>query len=171
MDASTRSHFALFGLPERFALDDAALAEAWRRVQGAVHPDRFAQAGDAQRRVAMQWAAQANEAIAVLRDPVRRGAYLAERRGSPVEAESNTAMPAEFLVEQMQWREALDEAREANDAAARERLAGEVARERDRLIGRLAEALDLRNDAAEAARLVRRLMFVDRFAADLAPAG
>ena len=68
------------------ANDDAALAEAWRRVQGAVHPDRFAQAGDAQRRVAMQWAAQANEAIAVLRDPVRRGAYLAERRGSPVEA-------------------------------------------------------------------------------------
>ena len=171
MDPFAKSHFELFGLPERFAIDREALEAAYRRVQGAVHPDRFAQAGAAERRAAMQWAAQANEALATLRDPVRRGAYLAERRGAPIGAESNTAMPARFLAEQMQWREALDEARDARDAAALGRLAHEVARERARLIERLAEALDERDDAAEAARLVRRLMFVDRFAADLAPGG
>lgn len=168
MDPSSRSHFELFGLPERFAIDRGALDAAYRHVQRAVHPDRFAHASSAERRAAMQWAAQANEALATLRDPVRRGAYLAERRGCPVGAESNTAMPAAFLVEQMQWREALDDARDAADAAAVQRLAETVAAARNAMIEQLRVALDERDDPAAAVALVRQLMFLDRFAADLA---
>ena len=92
MNDPRQDHFALFDLPVRFALDDGELEQAYRRVQAQVHPDRFASAGAAERRVAMQWAARANEAFRTLRSPVARAAYLCERHGQPIEAESNTAM-------------------------------------------------------------------------------
>lgn len=167
MDAHSKSHFALFGLPERFALDPDALEAAYRRVQAAVHPDRFATAGDTERRIAMQWAAQANEAHSVLRDPARRAAYLAERRGAAIQAESNTAMPADFLALQMQWHEALDDARDAGDPAAVAALRAQVAAERDATLERIARALDVEGDAPAAAQGVRKLMFVERLLADL----
>ena len=167
MDAHSKSHFALFGLPERFALDPDALEAAYRRVQAAVHPDRFATAGDTERRIAMQWAAQANEAHSVLRDPSRRAAYLAERRGAAIQAESNTAMPADFLALQMPWHEALDDARDAGDPAAVAALRAQVAAERDATLERIARALDVEGDAPAAAQGVRKLMFVERLLADL----
>ena len=102
--------FALFDLPVRYALDRAALESAYRGVQGIVHPDRFATASESDRRVAVQWATAANEAVRILRDPVKRAAALCERHGHAIRAESNTAMPAAFLRQQMAWREALDEA-------------------------------------------------------------
>ena len=167
MDAHSKSHFALFGLPERFALDADALEAAYRRVQAAVHPDRFATAGDTERRIAMQWAAQANEAHSVLRDPLKRAAYLAERRGAPIQAESNTAMPADFLALQMRWHEALEDARDAGDPAALHALRIQVAAEREATLERVARALDVDEDAVAAAQGVRRLMFVERLLADL----
>lgn len=160
-------HFALFDLPPRFALDLAALEQAYRRVQGHVHPDRFAAAGAAEQRVAMQWAALANEAFRTLRSPLARAAYLCEQHGHPIEAESNTAMPASFLMQQMQWREALDEAR-GGDRAAAQALAREVEERRDGVLARVARALDERNDYAEAAAGVRELHFIDRFRDELA---
>jgi molecular chaperone HscB len=160
-------HFALFGLPARFALDQTSLDEAYRRVQAQVHPDRFAAAGAAERRVAMQWAARANEAYRTLRSPVTRAAYLCERNGQPIEAESNTAMPAAFLMQQMAWREELDEARHGDAEAAR-RLAREVEGRRDEALARVAAALDERRDYAAAAAGVRELHFIDRFRDELA---
>jgi molecular chaperone HscB len=160
-------HFALFGLPPRFALDLASLEQAYRRVQGQVHPDRFAAAGAAERRVAMQWAARANEAFRTLRSPVARAAYLCERHGQPIEAESNTAMPAAFLMQQMQWREELDEAR-TGDREAAHALAREVEARRDEVLARVASALDERHDYPAAAAGVRELYFIDRFREELA---
>lgn len=165
MNTLPSNHFVLFGLPERFAIDRDALEAAYRRVQAMVHPDRHATAGDAERRVAMQWAAQANEAVRVLRDPVARGAYLAGLRGAPVRAESNTAMPSDFLLRQMEWHEALDEVRAGQGDEAALRI--EVQSERTALLAALGEALDTRHDAAGAAALVRQLMFVDRVLAGL----
>ncbi len=160
-------HFALFDLPPRFAIDEASLEQAYRRVQGQVHPDRFAAAGAAERRVAMQWAARANEAFRTLRSPLARAAYLCERHGQPIEAESNTAMPAAFLMQQMQWREALDEVR-GGDGAGALALAREVEARRDEVLERVASALDERHDYAEAAAGVRQLHFIDRFRDELA---
>jgi molecular chaperone HscB len=160
-------HFALFDLPPRFALDEASLEQAYRRVQAQVHPDRFASAGAAERRVAMQWAARANEAFRTLRSPLARAAYLCERHGQPIEAESNTAMPAQFLMQQMQWREELDEARSGEREAA-QALAREVEARRDEVLARLASALDERHDYADAAAGVRELHFIDRFRDELA---
>ena len=158
--------FTLFGLPARFALDRAELDARWRALQAEVHPDRFAHEGAAAQRVAMQWALRVNEAYARLKDPLRRGAYLCELRGVPIEAERNTAMPPAFLMRQMAWREALDDA--GDDAAAVERLDDQVAADERAMVAALGQRLDEQQDAAGAAEAVRALMFVARFRGDIA---
>jgi molecular chaperone HscB len=160
----TDDDFTLFGLPRRFALERAALDARWRQLQGEVHPDRFAAEGAAAQRVAMQWAVRVNQAYARLKDPLARGAYLCELAGVPVQAEHNTAMPAEFLLQQMQWREALDDARGAAEVQALDDAV--AAHERQRMAA-LQSALDERQDAQAAAAEVRALMFVARFRADI----
>jgi molecular chaperone HscB len=165
-DAFAQDPFALFGLPQRYAIDADALTEAWRRLQGAVHPDRFAAAGAAQQRVALQWSSRINGAYRTLRDPLQRAACLCELRGAPIDAERNTAMPAEFLVQQMDWREQLDDA--DGDAAALDALARTVQRERDAVYARLGALLDgAAPDAPAASAQVRVLMFIERFHQDL----
>src|SRR5690606_7714718 len=158
------SDFELFGLPEAFALDRAALDARWKELQREAHPDRFASADPALQRQAMQWSVRINEAYQRLKDPLQRGAYLCERRGAPIQAESNTAMPADFLMQQMQWREALEE---SDGADALDALADEVVQARSARIEALGRALDELGDASEAARQVRALMFVERFARDV----
>ena len=116
--------FTLLGLRRAFALDRGQLDAAWKALQAQVHPDRFAAEGGTAQRLAMQWAVRVNEAYACLKDPLSRAAYLCELRGVAIDAERNTAMPAAFLMQQMAWREALDE---AADAGAVERLDAEVA--------------------------------------------
>jgi molecular chaperone HscB len=157
--------FTLFGLPQRQALDRAELDRCRRALQAATHPDRFASEGPAAQRIAMQWAVRVNEAYARLKNPITRGAYLCELRGTAIDAERNTAMPASFLVQQMQWREALDE---AGTLAAVRALDDAVAREEAQMLERLATLLDGQGDTAAAAAQVRALMFVARFRADLA---
>jgi len=156
--------FELFGLPRRFALDRGELDARRRALQGEVHPDRFAGADAAAKRAAMQSAVRVNKAHARLADPLKRAAYLCELAGTPVRAEDNTAMPLDFLREQMAWRESLDDAgsRAEVDAVARD-LAGA----RRAAYERLASALDEHRDFAAAAREVRALMFIERFAADV----
>jgi len=164
----TDNDFVLFGLPERQALDRARLDECRRELQAQVHPDRFAAEGAAAQRVAMQWAVRVNEAHARLKDPLRRAAYLCELRGVPIDAERNTAMPAAFLMRQMQWREALDEAADAADpAAAIEALDAQVAADERAGLARLQQQLDVDVDTAAAAAEVRALMFVARFREDI----
>jgi molecular chaperone HscB len=167
MSSLTRNHFDLFGLPAAFRLDRAALDSAYRAVQGTVHPDRYAAGSDTDRRLAMQLAAQANEAYRTLRDPALRAGYLCALRGVDVGIESNTALPADFLMQQMEWRERLDDATDGRDVPALESLRDELAEQRDALLRELAAAIDERGDFAEAAGLVRRLMFLDRFASGI----
>ena len=156
--------FTLFGVPARQRQDRAALDARWRALQAEVHPDRFAAEGAAAKRVAMQWSVRVNEAYQRLKDPLRRAAYLCELRGAPVEAESNTAMPTDFLMRQMQWREALDEAATETDMRA---LDAAVTAERSALHAALERTLDDEGDAATAAAQVRVLMFVERFRDDV----
>ncbi|WP_088286715.1 Fe-S protein assembly co-chaperone HscB [Ideonella sp. A 288] len=156
--------FTLFGLTPMFALDRAALDAQWRALQSQVHPDRFAGEGGSAQRVAMQWAVRVNEAYQRLKDPLQRGAYLCELRGAPIQAENNTAMPAAFLMQQMAWREALDD---AVGVAQVEALDEAVAAQERVLQDALRVALDERSDAPAAAQQVRALMFVARFRDDI----
>ena len=116
--------FTLFGLREGFALDARMLDQRWRELQAEVHPDRFAADGAAAQRIAMQWAVRVNQAYRRLKDPLQRAAYLCERRGAPIDAERNTAMPPVFLAQQMAWREALDEAERRGRGAGLGRRGG-----------------------------------------------
>jgi molecular chaperone HscB len=156
--------FTLFGLPERHALDRAELDVRWRQLQAEVHPDRFAGDGAAAQRIAMQWAVRVNEAYQRLKDPLRRAAYLCERRGAAIQAHDNTAMPAAFLMQQMQWREALEE---ASDAVAVQGLEAEVVAAERTMLADVARLLDEAGDAPAAAAQVRALMFLDRFRQDI----
>lgn len=156
--------FTLFELPARHALDRTVLDTRRRELQGQVHPDRFAAEGAAAQRLAMQWAVRVNEAYQRLKDPISRAAYLCDLRGVPVEAERNTAMPTAFLMQQMQWREALEEATTSGEVAA---LDEQVQQDEATMRTRLTELLDGQNDTAAAAAQVRALMFVARFRQDI----
>jgi molecular chaperone HscB len=158
-------HFELFGLPPRFAIDLDALERAYKDVQARVHPDRFASGTAAERRVAMQWASRANEAYTTLRSPQKRAAYLVERAGVPIDAETNTTMPPAFLMQQMEWREALDDAR--GDPAALAEVRRTMNEERDELLAAIERSIDGTRDYVQAAAHVRQLMFVDRFASEV----
>ena len=155
--------FTLLGLPRRFALERAQLDNAWKALQAKVHPDRFAAEGGAAQRLAMQWAVRVNEAHQRLKDPLKRAAYLCELAGARVQAHDNTAMPGDFLMQQMTWREALEE---AGNAAEVEALSDEVTAQRKARLSRVGELLDGPDANAEAAALaaqeVRALMFIDR---------
>ena len=162
-----QNHFELFHLPAQFAVDPALLDRAYHDVQNQVHPDKFSTAGDAEKRVAMQWATRANEAYQTLKNPLKRAAYLCELHGIDLQIESNTAMPTGFLMQQMEWREALDEARGARDVAALDALDGQLRSTRKEEVARIAAALDA-GDYAAAALGVRQLMFVEKFGEEVA---
>ena len=154
--------FDLFGLPRRFVQDRADIDTRWRSLQKEAHPDRFADQGTAAQRVAMQWSVRINEAYQRLKDPLKRAAYLCELGGVPVEAHSNTAMPADFLMQQMEWREKLNDARAGKDADALDALDRQLRGERKALLAQVAAQLDAA-DYVNAAQSVRALMFLDKF--------
>ena len=156
--------FTLFGLPRQFAQDRSAVDARWKALQREAHPDRFAAQGDAAQRLAMQWSVRINEAYQRLKDPLKRAAYLCELAGHPVNAHSNTAMPAQFLMQQMEWRETLDEADGSQDLDA---LLDEVQAARSQLLQQCEALLDAQHDTAGAVAAVRALMFIDKFAQDL----
>jgi molecular chaperone HscB len=156
--------FELFQLPVRFEQDAQALTQTWQDLQRQAHPDKFASEGAAAQRLAMQWSVRINEAYQRLRDPLKRAAYLCELHEAPIQAENNTAMPAAFLMQQMEWREALEDARSVSDIDA---LEDEVNGARRRLLADCAEQIDQMQDFPAAAQQVRALMFLERFGQDV----
>lgn len=169
--------FVLFGLPQQFAVDTAALTAQWKKLQQQMHPDRFAGQGAASQRIAMQWSGRINEAYQRLKNPLQRAAYLCALRGQAVDAENNTAMPPDFLMQQMEWREALDD---AESSAALDALLSEVDALEQTLHTACAQALDgeqkdtqkiqeqeLQETQKSAAEAVRKWMFVQKFRQDV----
>jgi molecular chaperone HscB len=156
--------FELFAVPATFAQDRGVLDARWKELQREAHPDRFAAQGTAAQRVAMQWSVRINEAYQRLKDPIRRASYICELHDAPLNAEDNTAMPGTFLMQQMEWREALDE---VGDAAALESLQAEVEVARARALSSLDWLIDEKGDYPAAAQQVRALMFIERFGQDV----
>jgi len=157
----SQNHFEMFGLPVSFAVDMARLDTAYREVQAQVHPDRHAAAGDAGRRVAMQWSTRANEAYQTLKDPLKRAIYLLESRGADIGAENNTAMEPAFLMQQMEWREAVEDATGAKNIDALDQLLRELREDKKLRYGKLGALLDSGANAP-AVEAVRQLMFLEK---------
>jgi len=159
-----KNHFELFGLTPAYALDLDHLDRAYRDIQSKVHPDRYAQAGDAERRASMQMTTQVNEAYRTLKSPVRRASYLLELNGVDTGFETNTAMPPEFLMEQMDLREKLEQAR---DVAALDLIRKHLFKDKKALEIRVAECIDAKRDYESAKELVRKFMFLDKFGEEI----
>ena len=157
--ALTSSAFELFGLPPAFSIDLEELEKAYREVQSRVHPDRFAAAGDAERRASLQWTTRVNEAYRTLKSPVQRAKHLLELQGVDVAFETNTQMPPEFLMQQMELREGMEEAK---SAAALDALRAGLRKDKKVLIADLQESIDEKRDLAAATEQVRKLMFLER---------
>jgi molecular chaperone HscB len=156
--------FELFGLTRQFAQDRAVLDARWKALQREAHPDKFALEGAAAQRVAMQWSVRINEAYQRLKDPLKRAAYLCELHQAPVNAHSNTAMPTDFLMQQMEWRETLDD---ASTVQALDALSAQVQAVRTQLLQQCEDLLDQQHAYAKAVAPVRALMFVEKFTQDV----
>jgi len=156
------SHFELFGLAPAFGLNKEVLEKAYRDIQSRVHPDRFAHAGDAERRASLQWTTRVNEAYRALKDPVQRGKHILELHGVDVAFETNTQMPTDFLLQQLELREELEAATGGRDASRLDRLRSGLRLQQASLEGQIGDAIDAKKDYPAAAELVRKLMFLDR---------
>ena len=111
----SQNYFEIFGLPQDFHLKTQDLTERYHELQKAVHPDRFATASDRDRRMAVQQAANINEAFAVLKSPLKRARYLLILAGVDFDDEKETTQDPEFLMEQMELRESVAAVRELDD--------------------------------------------------------
>jgi len=157
-----RSHFALFGLPESYRLDMAALEGRYRELQSVYHPDRSASLPDAQKRQSLQIATQINQAFQTLKQPLSRARYLLQLRGVDTQEETNTAMPMDFLMAQMEWRERIADVKASRSIGDLEGLGRELAGEIKTLETELAMALDDKADLPAAASAVRKLKFLEK---------
>ncbi len=155
-----QNHFELFGLPARFDVDLAQLDIRYRELQREVHPDRFAAAPDAERRVSMQLATRVNEAYQTLKSPLKRAVYILQLRGVDPKLETNTAMPSEFLMEQISWRERIEAGSEEPEALLR--LQAGLRDESRKIYETLHGQLDERRDDEAASQTARMLMFYEK---------
>ncbi|MBN8455189.1 Fe-S protein assembly co-chaperone HscB [Accumulibacter sp.] len=160
-------HFSLFDLPAAFRIDSALLDRRYIELQSQVHPDRFASSGESARRLSEQWATRVNEAYQTLRKPLPRARYLLHLAQHDIGSENNTAMPTDFLVEQMEWREAVAEARAAGDHHELEHLHHRLQRELAARQEEIAALLDDQHDLEQAADRVRRLMFQEKLLSEI----
>ncbi|MDO8207869.1 MAG: Fe-S protein assembly co-chaperone HscB [Gallionella sp.] len=163
----SKNHFQLFGLVPAFKLDTAQLELDYRALQAQVHPDKSAHLSDAEQRLAMQRSTLVNEAYQILRSPIRRARYLLSLHGIDTQEETNTAMPVDFLMAQMEWREAVAEAEQARDVAALEQLDARMKVETREFEAALAVKMDHEHDYQIAAGLVRKLRFMEKLAEDI----
>ncbi|MDZ4202408.1 MAG: Fe-S protein assembly co-chaperone HscB [Gallionella sp.] len=159
-----QNHFHLFGLPQSFVIDAMQLDSQYRALQAQVHPDKSAHLPETEQRLAMQHSTQVNEAYQTLRKPLSRARYLLSLHGVDTQEETNTAMPLEFLMEQMEWREAVDEACEVEVLDA---LEARLRRETNELEAQLAGKIDTEHNYADAAGLVRKLRFMEKLAEEI----
>ena len=158
-------YFALFQLKPQFKIDRQALESAYLTVQQKVHPDMHAQASDSDKRVSMQLSALANSAYRTLMNPIQRGLYMCARNGVDPQLETNTAMPAQFLMQQMEWRETLDDVRD--QPSELDQLYKEVEQTRANLLKEVELAIDEASDFELAAKQLRALLFIDKFSVEL----
>ena len=159
-----KNHFELFGLPAGFRLDLEKLESIYREIQARVHPDKFARAGDAERRASMQMTARVNEAYGTLKHPVRRARYLLELYGVDVAFETDTSMPEDFLLLQLDLRERIADAKRGSDLDLIEK---DISEEKKKIENALERAIDSARDFSAARLLVRKLVFFERLGEEI----
>ena len=161
------NYFALFNLPEQFAIDLNLLESNYRAIQSASHPDRFVTCTSAEKLQSMQTATLANEAYLTLKNPANRAKYLLALQGIDAIDEKNTQMPADFLMQQMEWREAMEDAKAAKNMDDLEQLLTEMQLDAKKLQTNLTDLIDTQKDYKAATDAARKLIFIDKVCADI----
>ncbi len=156
--------FELFDIPAQFAQDRNLLDATWKELQRQAHPDKFAAQGAAAQRIAMQWSVRINEAYARLKDPLKRASYLCELNGAPINAHTNTAMPTDFMMMQIEWREALEDAKTVKDL---DKIELETTNYERKVLSNIERLIDEEKNYQVASNEVRSLMFVARFVGEI----
>ena len=159
---SSQNHFDIFGLPVSFDIDTASLAERYRELQRAAHPDRFANASDRERREAVQQAANINEAFQTLKSPLQRARYILQIKGVRFDDQKDTSYDTAFLMEQIELREALAEVKDNPNALSRlNDLMQDINVRINTMQSELATALS-GDDLDQAKALVHKLQFLHK---------
>lgn len=161
------NYFELFGLKPIFNIELAALESSYRKIQSESHPDRFVTSSTADKLSSMQQATLANEAYKCLKNPANRAKYLLELQGITAISETNTAMPTEFLMQQMEWREATEDAIVAKSIASLENLLSDIRVEAKILQANLVNLLDVNKDLTVATDTTRKLIFIEKLSEDI----
>jgi molecular chaperone HscB len=138
------------------------LDKSYRAIQTQIHPDRHAAAGDAERRAAQSTATDVNDAYRILRDPVQRAKALLGLHGVDVAFETNTQMPTDFLLQQLELREELDGAKQKKAPALLDAIRERLSVDKQKLQAEIGDLIDARKDYPAAADPVRKLMFLQR---------
>lgn len=161
-----QNYFDFFNLPEQFAIDLQGLDQAYKKIQKLVHPDRFVTATEAEKRIAMQWAAMANDAYQTLSDPLKRSVYICELNGYDVQKETHVSMDPEFLMQQLQWREQLQKIRETRNQSTLEKLAEQQLLVRRQQMEEVENSLNQRQ-FENAMQKIRKMMFLEKFGEEI----
>ncbi len=165
----SQNYFELFGLPNQFHIDLGELSERYRDLQKVVHPDRFANAGDQEKRIAMQGATLINEAYQSLKNPLKRAQYMLSLKGVNADGENLTTSDGDFLMQQMQLREDLAEIPEAEDSQeAIADLLDDISRMINVQVAQLAILLETstQQDLAEALECIYKMQFLNKLHAE-----
>ena len=163
----TQNYFELLKLKPAFELDLAVLESNYRKIQSESHPDRFVTAPAPKKLQSMQTATLANEAYQTLKNSASRAKYLLELQGINAIAETNTAMPADFLMQQMDWRENLEDAKSEKNIKALDSLLTEMRAEAKTLQADLGDFLDTKKNYVAATEVTRKLIFIEKVCADI----
>ena len=161
------NYFEFFAIQQQFDVDLNALESNYRAIQSASHPDRFVTCTSAEKLQSMQTATLANEAYLTLKSAALRAAYLLGLQGINATSETNTKMPHDFLMQQMEWREAMEDAKDAKNIGDLEQLLAEMQLDAKSLQAELADLFDANNDFAAATDATRKLIFIDKVCADI----
>jgi len=162
-----QNYFALFDIAAKFKIDAALLEKNYRALQAQVHPDKFSHLSETERRVSMQWATRVNEGFQTLRGPLNRARYLLSLQGIDTLEETNTAMPVDFLMQQMEWREGLADAKLKNNSTEVEKIEQQVQSMKQILEQELANQLDNVHDFNAASGIVRKLKFIEKLTEEI----
>ncbi len=161
------NYFELFALKTAFKIDLNVLETNYRAIQSASHPDRFVTCTSAEKLQSMQTATLANEAYLTLKNPANRAKYLLQIQGIDAINEKNTQMPVDFLMQQMEWREAMEDAKVARNVGDLEQLLAEMQVDAKNLQANLADLIDAKKEYQAATDAVRKLIFIDKVCADI----
>ncbi len=161
------NYFEFFSIQQQFNVDLNALESNFRAIQSASHPDRFVTCTSAEKLQSMQTATLANEAYLTLKNPANRAKYLLAQQGIDAIDEKNTQMPADFLMQQMEWREAMEDAKAAKNIGDLENLLAEMQLDAKKLQANLTDLIDTQKNYKAATDTTRKLIFIDKVCADI----